>query len=132
MKSNIFFVLFFSVIFSVFSACENDTAEPKKEDTPIASCNDTVGSVTYDNKIEALITTRCGSNSNACHNGGSSSSGISLDEYDDVKEAVTDHNLMATIRHESGFDAMPKGSSKLSDCQIAVFQKWVDTGMPKN
>lgn len=132
MKSKIFFVLIFSVIFSLFSACENETEEPKKDDNVSATCNDTVGNITYANKIEPLITTYCGSNSNACHRNGSSSSGLSLDDYQDVKESVTDHNLMATIRHESGFSAMPKGAPKLSNCQIAVFQKWVDTGMAEN
>ena len=131
MKLNIFFILFFCVVFSIFQSCENETAEPKKDDAPVV-CNDTTGSITFNNKIEALITTYCGSNSNACHRGGSSSSGISLDDYNDVKEAVTDYNLMATIKHESGVDPMPKGAAKLSDCQIAVFQKWVNTGMVEN
>ena len=129
----IFFALFFSIAICFFSACENETTEPKKdEDVPDVTCNDTVGNITFVNKIEPLITTYCGSNSNACHRNGSSTSGLSLDDYQDVKEAVTDNNLMATIKHESGFDAMPKDAAKLSDCQIAVFQKWVDTGMAEN
>lgn len=132
MKSNIFFALALILICSMFWACENETSEPKKDDDPVVTCNDTIGNITFNNKIAALITTYCGSNSNACHRSGSSSSSISLDDYDDVKEAVTDNNLMATIKHENGYSAMPKGAAKLSDCQIAVFQKWVNTGMVEN
>ena len=40
--------------------------------------------------------------------------------------------LMSSVRHDPGADAMPKGRAKLSDCDIARLQAWVDAGRPNN
>jgi len=40
--------------------------------------------------------------------------------------------LYGTINHSPGFSPMPKGMSKMNNCQIATIKKWVDTGMPNN
>jgi hypothetical protein len=37
---------------------------------------------------------------------------------------------MGAIRQENGFFPMPKGG-QLSPCDIAIFQKWINLGMPQ-
>jgi cytochrome c553 len=39
---------------------------------------------------------------------------------------------MGCIEQQPGFDAMPKGASKLSDCDIARIRAWVAAGQPNN
>jgi mono/diheme cytochrome c family protein len=40
--------------------------------------------------------------------------------------------MLGCVRHTPGTDAMPKGRPKLSDCDIARLQAWVDAGQPNN
>jgi mono/diheme cytochrome c family protein len=40
--------------------------------------------------------------------------------------------LLSSVRHDPGADPMPKGRAKLSDCDIARLQAWVDAGRPNN
>lgn len=40
--------------------------------------------------------------------------------------------LVGNIRHDAGFNAMPQGGGKLTDCQIAIIKAWVDAGAPSN
>jgi hypothetical protein len=89
-----------------------------------AGCDST--HVTYDTIIQPIVQTWCV----GCHSGSSPSNGLSLTSYDQVKASVNSGRLMGAIRQETGFKAMPPGS-KLSDCSIALFQKWINLGMPK-
>ena len=40
--------------------------------------------------------------------------------------------LLGSLRHDPGTDPMPKGRAKLSDCDIARIQSWIDAGQPNN
>ena len=55
-----------------------------------------------------------------------------MGNYTADKTMALNGKLMGTINHASGFSAMPKGGAKLSNCQIAVVQKWVTAGAPNN
>jgi hypothetical protein len=81
--------------------------------------------VTYDSAIIAIVQSWC----TGCHGGSNPDNGLSLTSYDQVKAAVNSGRLMGAIRQETGFYPMPKGS-KLSPCDIALFQKWINNGMP--
>jgi hypothetical protein len=82
--------------------------------------------VTYDSTIIAIVQSWC----TACHGGSNPAYGISLTTYDQVKAAVNNGRFMGAIRQETGFYAMPKGS-QLSPCDIALFQIWINKGMPQ-
>jgi len=82
--------------------------------------------VTYDSTINVIIQSWC----IGCHSGSNPAYGISLTNYDQVKAVANGGRLMGAIRQESGYYAMPKGS-QLSPCDIALFQKWINLGMPK-
>lgn len=67
-----------------------------------------------------------------CHNTSSPSAGINLDNHPDVVKSVNSGRLMGSIRHDSGFAAMPQGGSKLSDCSIETIAAWIDQGALDN
>jgi hypothetical protein len=48
------------------------------------------------------------------------------------KAMAQNGKLYGTIAHTAGFSPMPKGSAKLSNCQIATIKKWIDGGMLNN
>ncbi len=82
--------------------------------------------VTFDSAIVIITQSWC----TTCHAGSNPANGLSLTTYDQVKASVSSGRLMGAIRQESGFYPMPKGS-QLSPCDIAIFQIWINLGMPQ-
>lgn len=82
---------------------------------------------TYSGAVSVIMNTYC----KGCHNAASLGGGIDLSTYTTVKTAALGR-LMGTINHSSGFSAMPKGSNKLSDCQIRQVEKWIQAGTLNN
>lgn len=70
----------------------------------------------------------CHSNSKAANSGG----GIKVQNYADVLTIVKNGKLMGAVNHSSGYQAMPKGGGKLTDCEINQLQKWIDNGTLNN
>ncbi|RYY42338.1 MAG: hypothetical protein EOO06_21310 [Chitinophagaceae bacterium] len=67
-----------------------------------------------------------------CHSGTPPQGGINYTTYAGVKAKVDDGRLWGAINHAAGFSPMPKGGTKLSDCEIKQFKKWMDAGAPNN
>jgi hypothetical protein len=82
----------------------------------------------YSTAVQPLISTYC----QGCHNSGNAGGGYDLSTYAGVKSAAASGVLYNSITWASGFSAMPKGGSKLSDCQILKIKKWIDAGTPNN
>lgn len=82
--------------------------------------------VTYDSAVVIITQSWCVT----CHGGSAPAYGLSLNTYDQVKASVNSGRLMGAIRQENGYFPMPKGG-QLSPCDIAIFQKWVNLGMPQ-
>ena len=40
-------------------------------------------------------------------------------------------SLMGSIKHTAGYDPMPKGAPKISDCDIARLEAWYAKGKPQ-
>jgi uncharacterized membrane protein len=70
----------------------------------------------------------CHSNANAVSSGG----GIKLQNYADVSVIAKNGKLLGTITHASGFQAMPQGGGKLTDCEINKIQTWITNGTLNN
>lgn len=88
---------------------------------------DTVN-VTFSETVFPIIQNRC----LGCHSGSSPSGGISLETHADIVAVANSGALMGAIRHEPGYSQMPQNGAKLSDCNIAQIQKWIDDGTPDN
>jgi cytochrome c5 len=100
-------------------------------DCPNASC-DTLNPVGFAAQVKPIIDSYCVS----CHNAASSSGGVNLNGYDQVKKyAETLRNgiplLVGVIRHKSGFKAMPPSSS-LDGCSIRQIELWIEQGKLNN
>jgi len=97
----------------------------------IASGCDTTAIVTYSGAVTALLQGRClscHSNSAAANLGGN----IKLDTYAAVKIYADNGQLLGSVQHASGYSQMPKGSTKLSDCEITSIEKWIADGTLNN
>jgi len=93
------------------------------------ACNDCDTAVfTYSGAVAPLVNTYC----KGCHNPSSLGGGIDLSVYAGVKSVALNGKLMGSIKQQTGFIAMPQGSTKLSDCKIEQVQKWVMAGAPNN
>lgn len=82
---------------------------------------------TYALSIKPILDNSCV----GCHKPGSLNGNVNLADYTHVKSYVNDGSLLGSIKHTSGFVPMPQGS-KLSDCEIAKFEKWIEAGAPNN
>lgn len=89
-------------------------------------CNLTA--VTYSGDIAPLISTKCAQ----CHNDDRFESDIKLNSYVRMKEAVNHSWLLGSIKHLSGYKAMPQDAAMLSDCAIKQLTTWIDNGAPNN
>jgi len=83
-------------------------------------------------KFSAQVKTIIDGNCKNCHSGSSPQGRIDLSTFDSVKAQVTANKLYGSINHSGGFSPMPKGVSKLSDCQIRAVKIWIDAGTPNN
>lgn len=84
--------------------------------------------VTFSGSVWPIIENNCF----GCHSGASPDGGISLSNYDDVKSVGQSGSLIGTISHASGYSAMPKNSTKLSDCEINTIKIWIRDGYQNN
>ena len=95
-------------------------------------CDSTV--YTYTGKVSSIISANCFS---GCHEQATGINGIILEGYvNAVNYSITDNAganpMLCSIKHMSGCTAMPKDRAKLTDCDIAIIQKWIESGHPES
>jgi hypothetical protein len=49
-----------------------------------------------------------------------------------VVSSIANNKLLGSLKHLSGFSAMPKNASQLSLCDITAIEKWIAAGYPNN
>lgn len=52
--------------------------------------------------------------------------------YTSDKAMAMNGMLYGTIAHSAGYSPMPQGMAKMTNCQIAVIKKWIDSGTLNN
>lgn len=127
MKSIFLFFLIISCLFSL-SSCYYDKEELLYGDVNNGPCTDSTGTVSYSLTVAPILRQYCYS----CHTGSFPSGNQLMGTYTADKAMGQNGKLYGTINHSPGFSPMPKGMSKMNNCQIATIKKWVDTGMPNN
>jgi mono/diheme cytochrome c family protein len=90
------------------------------------SCDTTI--VKFSDYVSPLILNSC----KGCHNPNGSNGGINLTNYAEIKASATGGRFMGSIKHLTGFSAMPKGGTKWTDCQIKKIQRWINLGALNN
>lgn len=121
---SILFILFVATV----AGCYYDTEEKLYPELS-TSCDLT--NVTFAATVTPILQASCfscHSNSNAAGSGG----GIKIQNYADVVTLAKNGKLMGTVTHASGYQAMPQGGGKLTDCEINQLQKWIDNGTLNN
>lgn len=118
--------LFIISLIGSFSSCNYYKEELLYANS--APCLDSAGVVSYAQKLAPVLQLNCYS----CHSIGSPSGNILLGNYAADKLIAQNGKLFGAINHSSGFSAMPKNGTKLTNCQIATIKKWIDGGMLNN
>ena len=88
-------------------------------------------SVNYSITVSDIISQNCLS----CHSNASASTsggGIPLEDYSDVKVNADNGKLLGSIQQLTGYSPMPKGGSKLNDCNISQIEIWINSGAANN
>ena len=84
--------------------------------------------VSYSGFIAPLFSTFCA----GCHSGGNPSGGLSLNSFNGVKAVALNGRLVGSISWSSGYQSMPQGGNKLTDCSINKIKAWINDGAPNN
>jgi mono/diheme cytochrome c family protein len=122
-------LLYFAIVSFLAVSCYWDSEEYLYPE--LGSGCDTTAAITYSVGVTNLLKGNCLS----CHSASAAANlggNIKLDSYANVKTYADNGQLLGSVRHESGYSQMPKGSTKLSDCQIAVIEKWISGGSLNN
>ena len=117
----IFIFFGISVVVAVTAGC----AYTKKEVIQVPCV--LADNIFYANDVVPIIEANC----YRCHSTDNDESGILLDNYIALKYYANNGYLYGCINHLSGFRPMPDDGGKLSDCNIALIKKWIDTGTPQ-
>ena len=86
-------------------------------------------SVSFAIDVEPILSSNC----YLCHAAISAASlggNITIDNYTDIADQAS--TILSSIQHGTGISAMPKGSSKLSDCRIKKIEAWISQGKLQN
>lgn len=105
------------------SACYYDSEEDLY---PSIDCN--LENIGFQKDVLPIIVNYCYD----CHDQSSNFGNITLEGYEQFKRYVENGQLQGSIKHESGFSAMPKNKSKLLDCEIEKIDTWISEGALNN
>lgn len=97
------------------------------------TCDETAGqcdttNVTYSGFVAPLLTTYCV----GCHSGGAPSGNILLNSHAGVQTVALNGRLAGAITWANGYQPMPRGSGKLSECNINKIKAWINNGALNN
>ncbi len=98
-----------------------------KDTVDTAACTGTTPTYTAD--IKAIMDASCATS--GCHNATTKESGYDLSSYAGTKAGAAKTAFLGSIQHKSGYNAMPRGASKLSDAALTKIACWVQNSMPQ-
>lgn len=116
--------ILFAIPLLLLSGCYFDKAEMLN---PMKNCD--LSDVTYKKTVVPILTQNC--NLSSCHSS-SGSSIINLNDFSEVAGVAKDGRLLGSMRHEAGFDPMPRVGPKLDSCTIEKIAGWVAAGALNN
>jgi mono/diheme cytochrome c family protein len=105
------------------------TLDNNNNTAPATGCD--TATVRYSVEIAGIINSKCIS----CHGSNVANSlggGNRLDSYNNLRPYTSGDFLLNVVLQTPGYNAMPKGGSKLSDCDIAKIRTWMRNGAPNN
>ncbi len=114
-----------SAAFLLMYSCKDEKPTPSTNNQSQELCDSIA--ITYNGHIKAIVDMSC--NTSSCH--AVSAGGFKLGTYAEVKAAAEKANFLGAIKHENGFEAMPRNGAKLSDDVIQQFECWEKTSFPE-
>ena len=114
-------LIYLSAIVLLFSCKKDEVEEPKVTPTPVF--------VKFSTEIMPILQT-ADCNNSYCH-GSNGVSGIAFGNHAEVS-IIPSSKLLGAIKHEAGYDTMPRLKAKLSNEEIALIEKWVNEGKKDN
>ena len=94
---------------------------------PAVDC-DTIVAVSYSGDLVPILDLNC--NTPACHGGGIPPE---LNTHNGVSQISTEGSLLERIRKSPGDPMlMPKNGITLPECDLRLFERWVEDGAPNN
>jgi hypothetical protein len=115
--------LFFAILAVSLSSCYYDSEEDLYPSTACSTEN-----VSYTNDVQPILINSCLS----CHNNTDRQGNITLETHEDVVIYVNNGSFLGSIKHASGYKAMPQNATKLDDCRIAKVEAWITAGALNN
>ena len=112
----------------VFAVLVTIMALSCKKDT-VTTTDCTGVAPTYTSAVKALLDVKCATS--GCHGASNPADGLDYSSYSAAKTNAAKDAFRGSIQHLSGYDAMPKGASKMSDADIKTLNCWVQNGMPQ-
>ena len=82
----------------------------------------------FKQNIQPLFKTYC----YGCHQANDQQGDISMEDYEHILEYVRDGSLLGSMKHDRDYDAMPLYLDKMTDCQIALVENWINEGAQNN
>lgn len=116
MKKNI--VIIAALALSVTIGCKKTTTYDCTSVTP-----------TYTTDIKPIMDVSCATV--GCHSASAKAQGIDLSTYAVVKSESSNKAFMGSMQHGSGYSAMPKSASKLTDASLQKIYCWIQSGTPQ-
>ena len=121
-------LILFAGCILLISSCYYDKEELLYRGISSGPCTDTVGAISYGQKVAPMLQQYCYS----CHSGSFPSGNIAMGTYSADKAIAQNGSLYGSINHAAGYSPMPQGAPKISSCEIATVKKWIDSGMQNN
>ena len=118
--------LFFGLLFYTIS-CKHDPEKIVDQDPPtIVPPIDTLAcdssNITYPGIVQPILEAYCIS----CHSGPTPEGALDFDDYSDVAFIAQSGQLLGALKHLDGFSPMPPDQDKISNCEIALIEKWIN------
>ena len=99
--------------------------EQGAKETNCANACDTVAAPSWA-QVSTVFQAQC----TGCHQASSASGNVRLDDYAEAVYAVDTRGLKATLHGTGGAPQMPP-AGPMSDCSIAIVERWIRAGMPQ-
>jgi hypothetical protein len=115
------------LLLGLAASCTYTHGDPAELVTP---CDTSPQTVTYAGVISPIFDRHCRechATSQAYIQGG----GNDFGNYQAIHRYPA-NSLLGSVQHAPGYDPMPKGRAKISECDILRIKAWIDAGEPNN
>lgn len=86
------------------------------------------GTVSFATFVKPAIERDC----KVCHSGTNPIGVVPLNNHAEIAASAASGKLYGSLSWSVGFQAMPQGGNKWTECDLTKIKKWIDAGAPNN